>query len=164
MRMGRRDTLKAFGALGLSGLFGSRAFAQSSAAVGSPPSVMTTPPRQWGPDAPPAKYPDEDIIIIDPKVHDLGGFQVRRALPHIGGWWTLRSALIPRPGLHGGPIRHRCSSQRSVMRNQCASRHTTGGTDSAMPEIERFCTSNAAQSSRWVTPRQPLGVVCKAKP
>jgi redox-sensitive bicupin YhaK (pirin superfamily) len=25
----------------------------------------------------------EKIIIIDPKVHDLGGFQVRRALPHI---------------------------------------------------------------------------------
>ncbi|HEX3895463.1 MAG TPA: pirin family protein [Rudaea sp.] len=25
----------------------------------------------------------EHIIIIDPKVHDLGGFQVRRALPHI---------------------------------------------------------------------------------
>ena len=25
----------------------------------------------------------EQIIIIDPKVHDLGGFQVRRALPHI---------------------------------------------------------------------------------
>ena len=23
-----------------------------------------------------------DIVIIDPKVHDLGGFQVRRALPH----------------------------------------------------------------------------------
>ena len=25
----------------------------------------------------------EKIIVIDPKVHDLGGFQVRRALPHI---------------------------------------------------------------------------------
>ncbi|MEP6484221.1 MAG: pirin family protein [Rudaea sp.] len=25
----------------------------------------------------------ENIFIIDPKVHDLGGFQVRRALPHI---------------------------------------------------------------------------------
>jgi redox-sensitive bicupin YhaK (pirin superfamily) len=28
----------------------------------------------------------EKIIIIDPKVHDLGGFQVRRALPHINAW------------------------------------------------------------------------------
>jgi redox-sensitive bicupin YhaK (pirin superfamily) len=26
---------------------------------------------------------NDDILIIDPKVHDLGGFQVRRALPHL---------------------------------------------------------------------------------
>jgi gluconolactonase len=33
---------------------------------GIPPSVITNPPRQWGPDAPPEIYPDPDIITIDP--------------------------------------------------------------------------------------------------
>ena len=30
------------------------------------PSVITNPPRQWGPGAPPASYPDPDVIVIDP--------------------------------------------------------------------------------------------------
>jgi gluconolactonase len=79
-RIGRRDTLKAFGVLGLSGLLGSRAFAQSSAALGTPPSVMSTPPRQWGPNAPPEKYPDEDVIVIDPSFRSaiIGNTQIRR--------------------------------------------------------------------------------------
>ncbi|HEY8292471.1 MAG TPA: hypothetical protein VIG44_08280, partial [Thermomicrobiales bacterium] len=33
---------------------------------GTPPSVITNPPRQWGPDAPPTIYPDPDIITVDP--------------------------------------------------------------------------------------------------
>ena len=43
MQVARRDTLKAFGALGLTGIFGSQALAQSqsSAPVGAPPSVLT---------------------------------------------------------------------------------------------------------------------------
>ena len=32
---------------------------------GTSPSVITNPPRQWGPDAPPTIYPDPDIITID---------------------------------------------------------------------------------------------------
>src|SRR5580698_8010742 len=55
IRVRRRDTLRAFGALGLTAMFGSAARAQTSAPLGAPSSVLTIPPRQWGPDAPPAK-------------------------------------------------------------------------------------------------------------
>ncbi len=34
--------------------------------LGTPPSVITQPPRQWGRFAPPEIYPDPDILIIDP--------------------------------------------------------------------------------------------------
>ena len=34
--------------------------------VVEPASVVTNPPRQWGPSAPPTIYPDPDIIIVDP--------------------------------------------------------------------------------------------------
>src|SRR6476469_6933030 len=40
------------------------AFAQAQ--KGAPPSVISTPPRQWGPDAQPETYPDPDIIQLDP--------------------------------------------------------------------------------------------------
>jgi len=33
---------------------------------GTPPSVITNPPRQWGPGAEPETYPDPDIIQLDP--------------------------------------------------------------------------------------------------
>jgi gluconolactonase len=39
---------------------------QPTAALGTPPSVITNPPRQWGHDAPPSIYPDPDVIVIDP--------------------------------------------------------------------------------------------------
>jgi gluconolactonase len=38
------------------------AFAQ----VATPPSVVTQPPRQWGPGSEPETYPDPDIIQLDP--------------------------------------------------------------------------------------------------
>jgi gluconolactonase len=34
--------------------------------LGTPPSVITEPPRQWGRSAPPTIYPDPDILVIDP--------------------------------------------------------------------------------------------------
>jgi gluconolactonase len=46
-------------------------FAQQGAQLGTPPSVISMPPRQWGPGAPPAIYPDPDIIIVDPSFRDL---------------------------------------------------------------------------------------------
>jgi len=45
--------------------------AQQSAQLGTPPSVLSNPPRQWGPGTAPMIYPDPDIIVIDPSFRDL---------------------------------------------------------------------------------------------
>jgi gluconolactonase len=45
--------------------------AQQTAQLGTAPSVISIPPRQWGPGAAPAIYPDPDIIILDPSFRDL---------------------------------------------------------------------------------------------
>ena len=48
------------------------AVAQSStAALGTPHSVITNPPRQWGRGSPPSTYPDPDIIVLDPSFNNL---------------------------------------------------------------------------------------------
>ena len=46
-------------------------FTQPFAGPAMPPSTVTTPPRQWGPDAPPNIYPDPDIIVHDPRFRRL---------------------------------------------------------------------------------------------
>lgn len=54
---------------------------------GTPPSVITNPPRQWGPDAPPEIYGDPDIIVIDPS---FGGYLLGITAIHrlwTGGRW-----------------------------------------------------------------------------
>jgi gluconolactonase len=53
---------------------------QPSAAIGNPASVITNPPRQWGWRAPPAIYPDPDVIVIDPSFAALrvGNVPIRR--------------------------------------------------------------------------------------
>lgn len=33
--------------------------------LGAPPTVISNPPRQWGPGAPPNIYPDPDVIVVD---------------------------------------------------------------------------------------------------
>jgi gluconolactonase len=33
--------------------------------LGNPPTVISQPPRQWGRFAPPASYPDPDVLVID---------------------------------------------------------------------------------------------------
>ncbi len=38
---------------------------------GKQPSVVSNPPRQWGPEAAPTMYPDPDIIAVDPSFSDL---------------------------------------------------------------------------------------------
>jgi gluconolactonase len=45
-----------------------------------PPSVVSDPPREWGPDAPPEIYPDPDIIVVDPSFGQylLGITAIRR--------------------------------------------------------------------------------------
>lgn len=39
--------------------------------VGTPPSTVTNPPRQWGPGAQPNVYPDPDVIFSDPQFRRL---------------------------------------------------------------------------------------------
>ncbi|HEX3995863.1 MAG TPA: SMP-30/gluconolactonase/LRE family protein, partial [Acetobacteraceae bacterium] len=51
------------------GGIGAAAFAaraQAQLPTASPPSVVTVPPREWGPHAPPAIYPDPDVVVLDP--------------------------------------------------------------------------------------------------
>jgi gluconolactonase len=49
--------------------------------VGTPPSVITNPPRQWGRGAAPDIYPDPDIIVVDPafRQYRIGNTGIRRA-------------------------------------------------------------------------------------
>ena len=64
----RRSIVKGLaGTLGAAALAPAAALAQQpNAATGTPPSVITNPPRQWGWRAPPNIYPDPDVIVIDP--------------------------------------------------------------------------------------------------
>ncbi len=39
--------------------------------AGTPANVISSPPRQWGSDAPPTIYPDPDVIAIEPSFKDL---------------------------------------------------------------------------------------------
>ncbi len=66
--------------------FGARA--QTKAQTGTPPSVITNPPRQWGHHAMPNIYPDPDIIVIDPSFNQylLGITAIRRVAT--GFKWT----------------------------------------------------------------------------
>jgi gluconolactonase len=78
-RMPRRAAIA--GAASVAGLgVGFAARAQPKAETGTPPSVITSPPRQWGHDAPPDIYPDPDIIVTDPafKQYLLGITAIRR--------------------------------------------------------------------------------------
>jgi gluconolactonase len=78
----RREALGTIGIAGVASVLDASAWAQgtSPAITGTPPNVLTNPPRQWGPDAPPAKYPDDDIIIINDDFRPalLGITQIRR--------------------------------------------------------------------------------------
>lgn len=40
-------------------------------AIGTPPSVITQPPRQFGPNAPPSISPDPDVIALDARFRSL---------------------------------------------------------------------------------------------
>jgi gluconolactonase len=51
--------------------------------LGSPPTVISNPPRQWGRSAPPDIYPDPDILVIDKSFAPL-----RVGLTAIHRLWT----------------------------------------------------------------------------
>ena len=54
----------------------------------SPPSVVSNPPRDFGPGAPPVTYPDPDIITIDPSFNALrlGNTAIQRLWT--GAYWS----------------------------------------------------------------------------
>ena len=80
--LSRRGMLVSAAAVAPTLAFGQEAKPQ----FGTPPSVITQPPRQWGRFAPPEIYPDPDIVVVDNSfkqyllglvaIHRLGtGFQ-----------------------------------------------------------------------------------------
>ena len=59
-----------------------------NAARGTPPSVISNPPRDFGPNAGPVTYPDPDVITIDPAFNALrlGNTPIQRLWT--GGYWS----------------------------------------------------------------------------
>ncbi len=68
----RRDFVRAAaGAVGAAVIAPAALAQQANPNLGTPPSVITNPPRQWAHHAPPEIYPDPDIIVIDPSFESL---------------------------------------------------------------------------------------------
>ena len=61
--LSRRNVVQ--GTIGLMTLTPSAFAQQTNAMLGTVPSVITNPPRQWGHHAPPTIFPDPDVIVID---------------------------------------------------------------------------------------------------
>ena len=53
--------------------------ADIKAALGTPPSVISNPPRDFGPHAPPLSNPDPDVLVLD---RSFGGMLVGQAMIH----------------------------------------------------------------------------------
>jgi gluconolactonase len=63
----RRRFVEALGAAGAAAGLSGLAAAQTPQAPPGPPSTVTTPPRDFGPNAPPTTYfTDPDIVTVDP--------------------------------------------------------------------------------------------------
>jgi gluconolactonase len=94
MRITRRDlALKIGAAAGLAAVAPRLLTAQAqtppaAAARTSPPSVISNPPRDFSPGAPPVTYPDPDVITIDPAFNALriGNTPIQRLWT--GGLWS----------------------------------------------------------------------------
>ena len=63
-----RRLMLAGAAASLPALNQSLAQAQDKPLLGTPLSVITNPPRDFGPNAPPPASPDPDIIRVDPSL------------------------------------------------------------------------------------------------
>ena len=94
MRYSRRDVLCRFGAAAGAAAFSSRVLhgqtqtPSAPTARSSPPSVVSNPPRDFSPGAPPVTYPDPDIITIDPSFGALrlGNTAIQRLWT--GAYWS----------------------------------------------------------------------------
>jgi gluconolactonase len=75
MRVSRRQFAVHVGATAAIASFARPLGAQGPAAVAparvSPPSVISVPPRDFSPGAPPVSYPDPDVLTIDPAFNSL---------------------------------------------------------------------------------------------
>ena len=90
--MSRRDLLRtlggATGALALARGAGAQAQATQTAPLRTaPPTVVSTPPRDFTPGAPPVSYPDPDIITIDPAFNALRLTNTPIQRLWTGGYW-----------------------------------------------------------------------------
>jgi gluconolactonase len=56
---------------GLGVLLPGAALAMQRAKPAEQASVISIPPRQWGPDAPPVMFPDPDVLTVDPAFDEL---------------------------------------------------------------------------------------------
>ena len=94
MRYSRRDVLCQFGAAAGAAALSSRVLhgqAQTPPAPMpriNPPSVVSNPPRDFSPGAPPVTYPDPDIMTIDPSFNALrlGNTAIQRLWT--GAYWS----------------------------------------------------------------------------
>jgi gluconolactonase len=94
MRYSRRDVLCQFGAAAGAAAFSSRVLhgqtqtPSAPTARSSQPSVVSNPPRDFSPGAPPVTYPDPDIITIDPSFGALrlGNTAIQRLWT--GAYWS----------------------------------------------------------------------------
>jgi len=66
----RRALLRTMGGATLAALTPVPIAAQTGAPV-EPPSTVATPPRDFGPGAPPVTYPDPDVLTVDPAFNGL---------------------------------------------------------------------------------------------
>ena len=95
MRMTRRDFARTLGAsAGLATVARGSLRAQVQAPVPpaspgrvNPPSVVSTPPRDFTPGAQPVTYPDPDVIVIDPSFNALRVFNAPIQRLWTGGLW-----------------------------------------------------------------------------
>src|SRR5262245_11727339 len=92
MSLTRRDLLHVVGAAGLSALAPRIARGQTQATQptpqrSSPPTVISNPPRDFSPGAPPVTYPDPDVLTLDPSFNALrlGNTPIQRLWT--GGLW-----------------------------------------------------------------------------
>ena len=93
MRYSRRRMIAGFGAVSAAALAPRFARAQTQPSPpsprGGPPSVISNPPRDFTPGAPPVTYRDPDIVTIDPAFNALrvGNTPIQRLWT--GAYWSV---------------------------------------------------------------------------
>ena len=83
----RRDALQKIGAAAGIAAFAPRALRAQGAGAPAPPTVISNPPRDFGPGAQPGAYPDPDVITLDPAFDSLRLFNASIQRLFTGGMW-----------------------------------------------------------------------------